>query len=119
MTKKQGVSDVEKILNAIAGGKQKISASDVMKGLTSDFDIKMISSLGIPENVVRAVMASEVFKKLGYNASSKLVDSVIDTYLRVQASGHKNNRAKSIIEAFASIFRAELEAEKNKKAFLK
>lgn len=119
MSDKKTVSDVEQILNAIAGGKQKITASDVLKGLTKEFKITMITDLPHPPDVVRVEAAAEILEGLGNITAAKVLRLVAKDYMETNASGHKNNRAKTILDALGSIFRLELEGDKAKKAFIK
>lgn len=107
---------LESFKTIFAGSSSKVTASEVMQGLTQSYKLEMISSLPVPEKVVKADVVIFALEKIGYKAESELVKKLRDSYLmcNVSRSG-KENRAKKIFEAFASVFRAELELEKSKK----
>lgn len=107
---------LKQFFEAIGSSGTKTTASEVMKGLTGQFQVEMISNIPIPEAVVNARMVKTVLGALGYPLEAQLVGDLATDYMKTHVSkSGKNNRAKNIIEAFASIFRAELEIEKSKK----
>lgn len=107
---------MESFKTIFAGSSQKVTASEVMQGLTRTYDLAMISSLPVPEKVVKAKIVKFTLEKLGYKAESLLVQELVENYLKCHVSQKgKENRARKIIDAFASLFRAELELEKSKK----
>lgn len=107
---------LKQFFEALGNSGTKTTASEVMKGLTGNFNRKMISNIPIPEQIVNAYMVETVLTALDYPAEADLVKKLADNYLEVYVSKvGKQNRPKNVIDAFASIFRAELEVEKSKK----
>lgn len=95
---------------------QKLTASDVVEGLTNEHDIKMISSIPVPEKVVKAFFVSNTLNELGYSLESELVKKLALDYLKCYVSKKgKNNRSDKILSAIASLFKMELEDAKAKK----
>lgn len=104
---------LKQFFEALGNSGTKTTASEVMKGLTLNFNPKMISNLPVPEQIVNAYMVEGVLKALDYPMEAHLVKTLADNYIKTHVSKvGKQNRAKNIIDAFASIFRAELESEK-------
>lgn len=107
---------LEAFKSVFGGTSSKVTASEVMQGLTQKYDLEMISNIPRPEIIVKARLAENLLDAIGYSAESKLVNGLIGHYVKAHVSQQgKNNRAKNIIDAFASLFRAELEIEKSKK----
>lgn len=115
MTKEQ-LEAMESFKTIFAGSSQKVTASEVMQGLTRTYELEMISSLPVPEKVVKARVVHYLLTELGYKADAGLIKELYESYLKCHVSQKgKENRARKIIDAFASLFRAELELEKSKK----
>lgn len=116
MSEQQQKEAVEVFNKIFANSGTKVTASEVMQGLTRVYQLEMISSIPRPEIIVKAKCAKFTLEALGYEKEASLVDGLIQDYLMTYTSHKgKNNRANKIIEAFASLFRAELEIEKSKK----
>lgn len=107
---------LKQFFEALGSSGVKTTASEVMKGLTGQFQTEMITNLPVPEQIVNARMCKTVLEALDYPVEAQIVEDLATNYMKTYVSkAGKSNRAKNIIEAFASIFRAELEIEKSKK----
>lgn len=97
-----------------------VTASDVLKGVIRDYDLSMISSLSVPEQVVYAKMVSFTLHKIGRHLEGGLVDLLIEDYQKCHVSKKgKSNRVNKIIEAVTSVLKAEFELEKSGGMFRK
>lgn len=104
-----------KFFEAFGNSGKKITASDVLEGLSKKSDIRMISSIPDPSKIVKAKFAQEVLERLEYPAEALLVSNIINNYLHVYPSkSGDNNRAKQVMDALVSVYKAEIELDKSK-----
>ena len=116
MSDKQQEEALETFKEIFGSSASKVTASEVMQGLTKTYDLDMISSLPRPELVVNAKFVSGALRGMGFPEEADLIEDIVRDYQKAHVSkAGKGNRAYKIIEAFASLFRAELEIEKSKK----